>query len=222
MPSAPRVDQLEQRLAHVHDGSPGSLDDLAHGAPAVDRDEQRPTLAVEHELVDLERVEQAAGRQSSDGMTRRISRHCFRRRSTSTSASLSSTGSAHDHGAGSSAAKRNEPDGWHMLVKQRSTSRMSRSPPSSSGPCCSLESAAWQWPSARWTRPATSPASRYSAPVLRAPASNPNTSGSDSVSNVPWSINTPGDDGARLPGGTSTPRRGRLRPRTPRRRSREA
>ena len=62
-------------------------------------------------------------------MTRRISRHCFSRRSTSTSASLSSTGSLHAQGAASSAAKRNAPLSWRVTAKHTSTRRVSSADP---------------------------------------------------------------------------------------------
>ena len=73
------------------------------------------------------------GRHSSDGMTRRISRHCLSSRSTSTSASLSSTGLGAPPGRGIVGREPERPDSWHTAAKHRSTSRSGARGPSSTG-----------------------------------------------------------------------------------------
>ena len=104
-------------------GRPGSLRQLAHGAPAVDGNEERPTFTVEHELVDLQRVEQlrpaferrddtqdlAPLLQQPVDLDERVAQ-LDRLRNTSTA-------------RGSSSANRNEPASWHIVAKQTSTSR---------------------------------------------------------------------------------------------------
>ena len=76
-----------------------SAHELAHRAPAVDRDEQRHRSRSTTSSLDLELVE-----QTDPAFERRDDAQdlapLFSRRSTSTSASSSSTGSAHTHGAG--------------------------------------------------------------------------------------------------------------------------
>ena len=120
---------------------------------------------------------------------------------------------AHAPRRGSSAANRNEPSPGTSTAKHRSTSRASsagagRRP----GRPRRRPRPRRQWPSSRWTTPAIGPASSHSAPLLRALASSPSTSGSDSVSKVPWSTDPPDDDGSnavhRLGGRSLSGRRG--------------
>ena len=162
-------------------------------APAVDRDQQRPALPVDDDLVDLQARRADEARQSSDGITPRISRHCLSRRSTSTSASLELDRLVRAPGRRALRRRtRTRRSPGASTAKQTSTSRRQQRR-TVGDPTRDVRRSRprRQCPSSRWTTPEAGPASSRSAPVFRALASSPSSSGSANVSNVPCSTDSP-------------------------------
>ena len=189
-----RLDELEQGVAQL---------DHAAGRRAATRSRtvrrpsiatsSAPALAVDDELVDAERRRAGTGRQSSDGITASISRHCFEQAVDLDERVARARPARRTPRRGLVGDEPERAAARRVHAKQTSTSRVEQrgavGRPGRDGRRPRPRGSA---PSSRWTtcRRPVRPRATARRSSARSPSS-PSTSGSDNVSNVPWSTRIP-------------------------------